>query len=208
MEVPMRINEINAVAVRQTDVEATVSDQFLARWSPRAMSGQALTVEQVSCLIEAARWAPSCFNAQPWRFAWAIAGTAHWQPLFDSLIEANQRWVKNAGALIAVASRIEFEHNDQPAPTHSFDAGAAWMSMALQAQAMGLVSHGMRGFDMDKAREALAVPELYDLPAIIAVGYPGDIEELPESLRAREAPSDRKKHTEIAFEGRFAPDMN
>ena len=204
----MRINKINAVAVRQTDVEATVSDQFLARWSPRAMSGQALTVEQVSCLIEAARWAPSCFNAQPWRFAWAIAGTPHWQPLFDSLIEANQRWVKNAGALIAVASRIEFEHNDQPAPTHSFDAGAAWMSMALQAQEMGLVSHGMRGFDMGKAREALAVPELYDLPAIIAVGYPGDIEELPESLRAREAPSDRKKHKEIAFEGRFAPDMN
>jgi len=203
----MRINEINAVAVRQTDVEATVSDQFLARWSPRAMSGQALTVEQVSCLIEAARWAPSCFNAQPWRFAWAIAGTPHWQPLFDSLIEANQRWVKNAGALIAVASRIEFEHNDQPAPTHSFDAGAAWMSMALQGQEMGLASHGMRGFDMDQAREALAVPELYDLPAIIAVGYPGDIEELPESLRAREAPSDRKKHEEIAFEGRFAPEM-
>jgi nitroreductase len=167
------------------------------------MSGAPLNHDEVRTLLEAARWAPSCFNAQPWRFAFAILGTGHWQALFDCLVDGNQQWARRAGALIAVITRRVYERNGSPAPTHSFDGGAAWMSLALQASELGLVAHAMQGFDGDAARVALAVPEVFDLPAIIAVGRPGDIDELPERFREREAPSPRKPLDEIAFEGTF-----
>lgn len=199
----MIVTEIDINAHRRSAV-ADLHPQFISRWSPRAMAGKTLDEAQMHSLLEAARWAPSCFNAQPWRFAYALRDSEHWQGLFDALVEANQLWVARAGALIAVASRRNYEHNDKPAPTHSFDAGAAWMSLALQAQHMGLVAHGMQGFDPQAARLALQLPDAYDLPAIIAVGYPGDIDALPEKLREREQPSGRKSPAEIAFRGNFA----
>ena len=202
----MTVLDIPAVAIRGLDTEtyATLDQRFPARWSPRAMSGEALTTMEVDTLLEAARWAPSCFNAQPWRFAYSIRGDDSWSRFFDALIEANQTWARNAGALIAVAARSRFEHNDNPAATAGFDAGAAWMSMALQAQHMGLVSHGMYGFDQDKARSALQLPEVYELCAIIAVGHAGEKADLPDSYREREVPSDRKPLEEIRFHGSFA----
>ena len=178
-------------------------EQFLDRWSPRAMTGQSLQESELLTLMEAARWAPSCFNAQPWRFAYVANGSAGWQDLLATLVPGNQAWAARAGALIAVVSRTEFEHNGASAPTHAFDAGAAWMSLALQASAMGLVAHGMRGFDLQAARDCLRIPELYDLQAIIAVGYPGRVEDLADAYQERELPSSRKALAEIAFAGGF-----
>jgi len=180
---------------------AAVHAQFRSRWSPRALSGASLAAEQVLTLLEAARWAPSCFNGQPWRFAWVRPGEPGWDALFATLVESNRLWAARAGALIAVASRTTFEHNGQAAPTHAFDAGAAWMSLALQAHHQGLVAHGMRGFDVAGARAALGLPAGYDLWAIVAVGHPGQREDLPEAYQARETPSPRKPLDEIAFAG-------
>jgi len=199
----MNVSEIDADSVREIADGMTVSPQFPSRWSPRAMDGSALTRGELDSLLEAARWAPSCFNAQPWRFAYAVKDTAHWGPVFNALVEGNRVWARRAGALIAVITRKEYELNGKPAPTHSFDGGAAWMSLALQASELGLVAHAMQGFDGAAARHALAVPEVFDLPAIIAVGHPGEIRDLPEPYRERETPSPRKALDEIAFEGNF-----
>jgi nitroreductase len=200
----VNVSEIIAVEHRQATTGLDADGQFIERWSPRAMTGQSLDEKAVLTLLEAARWAPSCFNAQPWRFAYVLNQGAGFTGLLETLVPGNQLWAAQAAALIAIISRREFEHNDASAPTHAFDAGAAWMSLALQAQAMGLVAHGMRGFDMDPAREVLQVPEIYDLQAIIAVGHPGRVEDLAEAYQDRETPSGRKALSEIAFAGNFS----
>ncbi len=173
------------------------------RWSPRAMSGEQISEQELMTLFEAARWAPSSYNAQPWRFLYARRGTASWDRYFDLMVEFNQSWTKHAAVLMVVVSRKTFEWNDQAAPTHSFDAGAAWQNLALQGSTMGLVVHGMQGFDYEKARVALNVPEDFQVDAMIAVGKPGKREDLPEDLQEREQPSDRKPVAEIAIEGGF-----
>jgi nitroreductase len=165
------------------------------------MSGEALTLAQVQSLCEAGRWAPSCFNSQPWRFVYALPDTPQWQRLFDLLMDINQLWASKAGALVALVARTHFEGNDAPAATHSFDAGSAWMSMALQAQQMGLAAHAMWGFHHDQAADALKLPELFSTQAMIAFGHPASAEELPEPLREREVPSPRKALRELMFSG-------
>lgn len=197
----MLVNEINPLEHRTTLANADQS--FVARWSPRAFSRDVITPDTMATLIEAARWAPSCFNAQPWRFAAAYRDTQGFDSLLDTLAQANQTWACAAGALVAVISRTQYERNGNPAPTHSFDTGAAWMSLAMQAHHMGLITHGMQGFDQDAARQVLQVPDIYDLPAIIAVGYPGDIATLDPDLQVREIPSDRKSTDEILFTNTF-----
>lgn len=171
------------------------------RWSPRSMSGEALAEHEIDALFEAARWAPSCFNEQPWRFLFARRDTPSWKTFFSLLVEGNQRWASNAALLAVVVSRRAFERNERESRTHSFDAGAAWQCLALQGSALGLVVHGMAGFDYEGARINLEVPDSYRVEAMIAVGRPGRIEDLDESLRERERPSDRKPAKELAFEG-------
>ncbi|MGH7354237.1 MAG: nitroreductase family protein [Candidatus Rokuibacteriota bacterium] len=183
--------------------EHPVEPLFVRRWSPRAMSGEPIPVAELMRLFEAARWAPSSYNGQPWRFLWARRDTPHWPKFFGLLGESNQRWAHRAAALIVVVSRTLFEHNGQPARTHTFDAGAAWENLALQGSAMGLVVHGMQGFDYERARTELRVPAEFDVEAMIAVGRPGRVEDLPELLHAREKPSPRKPVAEIALEGGF-----
>jgi len=173
------------------------------RWSPRAMSGEQISEQELMTLFEAARWAPSSYNAQPWRFLYARRGTANWDRYFDLMVEFNQSWTKHAAVLMVVVSRKTFESNDQAAPTHSFDAGAAWQNLALQGSTMGLVVHGIQCFDYEKARLSLNVPEDFQVDAMIAVGKPGKREDLPEDLQEREQPSDRKPVAEIAIEGGF-----
>ena len=195
--------------IRGTDVaehrrtEYPVDPIFVERWSPRAMSGEALAETELMSLFEAARWAPSSYNAQPWRFVYAHRGTPHWDRFFGLLVQTNQRWAAQAAVLILVASRTHFEFNDKPSRTHSFDAGAAWQSLALQGARMGLVVHGMQGFDYERARTQLNVPEAFAVQAMIAVGKPGDRGQLPAELQQREHPSDRKAISELVFEGGF-----
>ena len=125
---------------------------ILNRWSPRAMSGEELTDEELLPLFEAARWAPSSYNNQPWRFLYAKRNTKHWNTFFSLLGEFNQSWCKNAAVLIVVISHQNFEHNNKPSRTHHFDTGAAWENLALEATHRGLVAHGMEGFEYEKAR--------------------------------------------------------
>jgi nitroreductase len=185
----------------QRSAQATANDQFRLRWSPRSMTGQALTLAQVQSLCEAGRWAPSCFNCQPWRFIYALPDTPQWQPLLDLLMDANKLWAAKAGALVALVARTHFEANDAPAATHSFDTGSAWMSMALQAQHMGLAAHAMWGFHHDQAADALKLPEYVSTQALIAFGHPAPAEALPDPLREREVPSPRKALSELMFNG-------
>jgi nitroreductase len=176
---------------------------FLDRWSPRAMSGEELPEAELMLLFEAARWAPSSYNNQPWRIVYARRNTEHWQRLFNLLGEPNQVWVKNGAALLVFISKTTFDHNGETSVTHSFDTGAAWENLALQASAKGLVVHGMQGFDYERAKKDLEVPEGYQVEAMAVIGKPGRWEDLPEKLRQREFPSDRRKLSETAFEGSF-----
>jgi nitroreductase len=188
-------------AVRKADYPC--DDQFLNRWSPRAMSGEPLTRQELMSIFEAGRWAPSSYNDQPWRFVYAVRGTPHWQRLFDLLVPQNQAGCVNAAALVCFVSRETFEQGGKPNKVHTFDTGSAWMSMALQASLMGLVAHGMAGFDSDRARRDLNVPDGWKVEAMCAFGRPGRKEDLPEALRQREAPSPRKPVSEIARDGMF-----
>ena len=135
---------------RQSD--HPIESLILQRWSPRAMSGEPLSQEELLTLFEAARWAPSTYNEQEWRFLYGRRDTPQWPLFFDLLVEFNQSWCRNAAVLVVVLARKTFTRNNKPNAVHLFDAGAAWENLALQAAAMGLVSHGMMGFDFDKAR--------------------------------------------------------
>jgi len=176
---------------------------LLDRWSPRAMSGEEISRDELMRLFEAARWAPSSFNAQQWRALYARRGTEHWQTFFDLLVEANKVWAKNAAVLVVFISRKIFDHNDEPSITHSYDAGAAWENFALQGCRQNLVVHGMEGFDYERARTDLRIPDEFQVEAMAAVGKPGPKELLPEKLRGRESPNDRRKLSESIFEGPF-----
>jgi nitroreductase len=178
---------------------------FLNRWSPRAMTGEEITREELMRMFEAARWAMSSSNNQPWRFLFAMRNTPHWETFFDLLVPNNQIWCRNAAVLLVIASKTTFDHNNNPARTHSYDAGAAWYSFAQQGVTMGLVVHGMQGFDYDRAKKELGVPDDHQVEAMSAVGRPGDIKDLPQALQEREKPSQRKKVEEFTFEGGFRP---
>ena len=183
--------------------EHEIDPLFFNRWSPRSMSGEDINREDLMRLFEAARWAPSSYNNQPWRFLYARRDTDPWAVFFDLLVEANRSWAKRAAALIVVVSKKTFDHNGKPSITHSYDTGAAWQNAALQGSLLGLVVHGMQGFNYDKARTVLNVPDEFQVEAMIAVGKPGMKEDLPPALQEREFPSERKNVFEIAFEGGF-----
>ncbi len=176
---------------------------FVKRWSARAMSGEAIHEPELQQLFEAARWAPSTYNEQEWRFLYARRDTEHFATFMDLLVEFNQQWCKNAAVLMVLASHKVFTRNGKPNPVHSLDAGAAWENLALQATAMGLVVHGMGGFDRDKTRQVLEVPDDYAIEMMIAVGRPGDPDQLPEDLRKMEVPSGRIPIQEMIREGKF-----
>jgi nitroreductase len=176
---------------------------FVNRWSPRSMTGEELSDNDLMSLFEAARWAPSSFNNQPWRFIFAKRNSLDWTKFLNLLNDTNRLWSKDAAVLIVVLSRKTFEHNGKPSITHQFDAGAAWENLALEASLRGFVAHGMQGFDYEKARRELEVPNTYDIMAMIAVGKRGPREKLPPELQEKEFPKDRKPLSEIVMEGRF-----
>jgi nitroreductase len=180
-----------------------VDSQFLDRWSPRAFDPTPLSNEQLAALFEAARWAPSCYNDQPWLFLYAV--TADDRARFaEALAPANQAWASRAPLLLFVLCRRRFLHNNQENRHAPFDAGAAWLALALQARKLGLHAHAMAGFSRQKAYALLGVPaEDYDIMAAVVVGRRGAAELLPADVAAREQPSERKRLAEVAREGKF-----
>lgn len=183
--------------------EQEINHLILKRWSSRAFSAEGLTTEELLSLFEAAKWAPSAFNSQPWRFIYVKRDTPAWTKLFSALVEFNQAWVSKAAVLVLLITRNNFEHNNTPNPLASFDAGAAWENLALEATSRGLVAHAMSGFDYDQARANLSIPVDYKLEAMMAIGRPGKKEDLSEQLQTSEFPSSRKKLSEIISEGEF-----
>ena len=181
-----------------------ISPMILNRHSPRAMSGESLSEAEFMPLFEAARWAPSSYNNQHWRFVYAKRDTKHWDDFFNLIGEWNQGWCKNAALLVIIVSKKTLDMNGNPARTHSFDAGAAWENLALEGSQRGLVVHGMEGFDYDKAKKLLELTDEYNIEAMVAVGKPGKNDSLPEQYRkADEEFSDRKPLADIVFEGRM-----
>ena len=181
--------------------EYPIDPQFLKRWSPRAMNGAKIDLPVLMSLFEAARWAPSSSNLQPWNFIYGIRDTPAFDGLFQTLGKGNQAWCVNAGALVLAVSNTQ--QNGKPNKAHAFDTGSAWMSLALQGSLLNLVVHGMLGFDFIKAHETAALPIGYEPQAMIAIGHPAPVTQLPESYRDREKPSDRKKIEEFVFEGKW-----
>ncbi len=176
---------------------------ILNRWSARSMTGESLTDGEILSLFEAARWAPSSYNNQPWRFLYAKRETHHWPKFFDLLIDFNKQWCEKAALLGLIVSHKTFEKNNKQSPTHSLDAGSAWENLGLEGTGRGFVVHGMEGFDYAKARQVLKVPDSYEVLAMFAVGKKAPKESLPPELEKREIPGPRKKVEEFAFEGEF-----
>ncbi|MDB4974110.1 MAG: nitroreductase family protein [Myxococcaceae bacterium] len=182
--------------------EAKVASMFIERWSRRAFAARPVDPPTVRSLLEAARWSPSAGNSQPWLFVYAddAETLANARPV---LTDGNRRWADHAPLLLFLFAK---NHNAKGAPLTAgqFDSGAAWMSLALQAHALGLNAHAMGGFHHDKVYDVFGVPSAeYTAMAAIAIGYPGDESTLPDDLREREKPSARKTIEEFAYRGRF-----
>jgi nitroreductase len=178
-----------------------INPLILNRWSPRSMTAEQLNDDDIMSLFEAARWAPSSYNNQPWRFIYAKRDTQHWDRFFNLLMEGNKIWAKNASLLVVVISRKNFEYNEKPAVTHQFDTGSAWENLALEASSRGIVAHGMQGFDYKKAGADLGIPPNFEVMAMIAIGKKGPKEILPPELQEKEKFTDRKPLKEIIMEG-------
>lgn len=183
--------------------EYKVLDLIINRWSPRAMSGEQITDEELMALFEAAKWAASSYNNQPWRFVYVKKESTRWPEIFNLLASSNQIWAKNAAALIVAISYKFFEFNKKPSRTHSLDTGASTANLALQGYSMGLVVHGIEGFDYEKTKDLLNIPDDYQVEAMYAIGKPAPLSVLPENLQEREVKSDRKKIKEFAFKDSF-----
>jgi nitroreductase len=183
--------------------EADVASLFLDRWSPRSFADRPLTDAQFASLFEAARWAPSCYNDQPALFA--IARSAEDRAAYlEALVETNRLWAARAPVLGFVLARRHFAQTGKPNRWAAFDAGAAWMSLALQARALGLYAHAMAGFKVDKAVAVTGIdPERFEVLAALAVGFRDEEAQLPDGPREKEAPNGRRPLAEVLFEGRF-----
>jgi nitroreductase len=178
-----------------------VDPSFVNRWSPRAMTGDSLDQDDLLPLFEAARWAPSSYNNQHWRFVYATPADGEWDEFVDLLSEANREWATDAAALVVILSKTTFDHNGEPAPTHSFDTGAAHENLALEGARRGLVIHGMQGFDYDAARDLFNLTEKYAVEAMTAIG----VQDESAMGEDGEHPNQRKELDEIVFAGDFTP---
>lgn len=181
---------------------------FLDRWSPRAFDGSELPDADLRAIFEAARWAPSAFNSQPWHFLYAKRGDANWPGFLSLLVPFNQSWARSASVLVYIVSdrtpATDRDGKPKESSTHAFDTGAAWLSLALQATRMGYHAHGMSGIQFDRARAELGLPDRYQLNAACVIGRIGDPAQLDEKQRAREFPSDRKPQAEFVHRGNFS----
>jgi nitroreductase len=185
--------------------QAPVHDIIANRWSPRAYdASKPVSQAQIISMIEAARWAPSCFGDEPWRFiVWdKNKDVAAWEKAFDCIVPGNQGWAKDAPVFVLICAGTLFEQNQKPNRWGAYDTGAAAVSLSLQATSMGLVTHQMGGFDGEKTRAAFNIPEQFEMMSMMAVGYIADVDALPEEAKERTlAPRKRKPLGELFYEG-------
>ncbi len=165
------------------------------------MTGESLDKDEFMPLFEAAKWAPSSYNNQPWRFLYATRNSDHWNAYFDLLSDENKIWAKRAAVLVVMVSKTTFDHNGERSRTHSFDTGAAWQNLALEGARRGLVIHGIGGFDYERATAVLSIPSEYTIEAMAAIGVRASPNALPPEMQEREAPSDRKPLSDIVIDG-------
>jgi nitroreductase len=180
---------------KTASTQVDVHDIISRRWSCRAFdAAKPVSREQIVALLEAARWSPSCFGDEPWRFiVWdKNSDAAAWQKAFDCLGEWNQNWVKNAPVLLLTTANSLFRKNGNPNRWGQYDTGAAAENLCLQAVASGLMAHQMGGFDVEKTRSAFNIPNEFALMAMIAVGYQGEPEVLNDELKELEL-ADRER---------------
>ena len=175
------------------------------RWSPRAFADTMPSRDSLACLFEAARWAPSCYNDQPWYFVVATRDDhAKYDAMLGCLVEFNQSWASTAPVLMVSVARDRFERNEEPNRHAWFDVGLATGNLLAQAQHLGMLVHQMAGFDADQARSTLAIPEHYSPVAAAAIGYLGAPERLPEGMDEKDpATRERKSLDEFVFAGRW-----
>lgn len=192
-------NEVNKMKYAQPSAEGVVP-LILERWSPRAFADRNVSAADLKTVFEAGRWAPSSYNEQPWRFFVGHRNSQTYKKILDALVPFNQDWAKGAPVLILGVAKTRFGHNDSPNNYAAHDLGAAMGLMALQATAIGLAAHQMAGFDWVKAREAFEIPEAYTMGSVMALGYQGELSDLPDKFQAQEqSPRSRKPLSEIVF---------
>lgn len=195
-----------------TDSNSRIADHpidriFLDRWSPRALTGEAIDPATLLTILEAGRWAPSSYNSQPWRFVYALRGDPNWATFVELLSPFNRSWAQDASALLVIVSNPTFVRPDTKeeivSQSASFDTGAAWAYLALQASLLGWVAHGIAGFDIDQAHKVLRVPAGHRIETAVAIGRKGDKSKLPVALAQREAPNGRLQLAELVAAGGF-----
>jgi nitroreductase len=184
-----------------------INDLLAKRWSGRAYDPHKnLDRKQIVTLLEAARWAPSCFGEEPWRFIVCdkLTNEAAWQNALDCILEGNRSWAKSAPLLLIITANTLFEHNNNPNKWGSYDTGAAAMNLCLQATEMDLMTHQMGGFDPVKASELFAIPEKFIPMAMMTIGYQIARDEIPQEIREREmAQRKRKPLGDCFFDGEW-----
>ena len=192
--------------------QVLINETLANRWSGRAYDvTKFISHTQTIALLEAARWAPSCFGDQPWRFiVWdKNKDAASWQQAFDCLVPGNQAWVKDSPLLLLTIADTLFNHNGKPNRFGQYDTGAAAENLCLQASSMGLMAHQMGGFDADKAREIFAIPAQFNLMAMVSIGYPADITSLEGEVLSREtAARTRRPLNELFFAGAWGKSVD
>jgi len=189
------------MTTRTTDTK--LDPVFLNRWSPRAFDRSDLPETDLATMLDAARFAPSASNIQPWRFLYARRGDENWERFLSWLVESNRTWAQNASMLFYLISEKHAGGPERPSHTHSFDAGAAWAMLAMQATMLGYHTHAMAGVHFSEVAAGLGVPDSFRVEVAIALGRIDDPAMLTESQRARETPSGRKSRDEIACPGDF-----
>jgi len=175
-----------------------IMQEIKDRWSPRAFSPEKIPEEDLQAIMEAASYAPSCFNEQPWRFLLA-SEDKELEIMHSLLTEKNYRWAKNAPVLILVIAHRYFAYNNKENRWHQFDSGTAWGYLSLEAQKRGFITHGMGGFRRKKTRETLNISEDYEIIAVIAVGKMGNKEDLEDEFKKEESPNTRRPLEDSAW---------
>ncbi|MBE0646530.1 MAG: nitroreductase family protein [Bacteroidales bacterium] len=189
---------------KPADNNYPINELSRERWSPRAFADKPVETRHAASLLEAARWSPSAINEQPWRFILGIKGDSSWEKLFDTLIGWNKQWADRAPLLLMVVGKENYSSNGKPNNFHAYDCGQAMAHITLEATNLGLFTHQMGGFSVEKATELFQIPDGYKPLAVMAIGHYGDPDTLPEEMKERELASrERKELKELIFSGKF-----